>query len=714
VLTWLVTVALAQTALVDVVSDEVEFSADVAAEVEGARQALDAGRLVEAGRRLEALAAGSQNAELWRLTAVAWFEAGAFPAAEAAVGSGLALAPDSAELLVLRGGIATDQGRGDAARADLRKALSLAGTDPAITAPARYNLGTLALEEGDLATAQTELSAALTASGQANDPATAAAAAQQLGRIGAMSGQAKTSDALGMVSDAIGRGDLGAARAALPPAGADRRSQIQRWIGEAAVFRAEGRNDEALALLVKANGTAREGGLVRESAQAAAELGNVYAASGAYDQARSPLESAVSRVAGTSFHLLEASNRASAGIVAARLGDLAAAKAHLEKGRAVLGSAQDVATKARLDELAGAVAGQSGDLAAAQAAFGRAAAGWAQLGLPADAARVAIREIEFTAGRDEARLTAAKARARAAFSQSGDALGDAQIALAEAVGRSGVNDADGTVAALGEAIAAAQATGGPAGARFAAIAHDKARKLLAGVVSDPQARARAVTLGFEDIVSEYTAHADATTSFDAGTKAYDNRAFPTAAASFDKAEKGFAALGEVRLASESRRNAAWARYNAAITEQPATAWTTWSAAAEVAKAVGDPELEVRSRVAAALVAPAAQRPNPRLELANAAKLAEESGFLALAGRCHARRAELEPVLADAVAAANLSWSLTGGSDDARYALYTTAVRAYEAEDYALAVSLSERIDDGSWKLLPAVLEVRDAARKMLE
>jgi hypothetical protein len=113
------------------------------------------------------------------------------------------------------------------------------------------------------------------------------------------------------------------------------------------------------------------------------------------------------------------------------------------------------------------------------------------------------------------------------------------------------------------------------------------------------------------------------------------------------------------------------------------------------------------------VAEAAGRPKPAQELATAARLAEESGWLALAGQAHARRAELETDLPARVAAAEMAWSMTGASEEGLYAVYVVAVKAYEAEEYALAVRLAERIDDARWKLAPAVIEVRDAARAML-
>ena len=44
-----------------------------------------------------------------------------------------------------------------------------------------------------------------------------------------------------------------------------------------------------------------------------------------------------------------------------------------------------------------------------------------------------------------------------------------------------------------------------------------------------------------------------------------------------------------------------------------------------------------------------------------------------------------------IAFPTLAWALTGGSDEGRYAVYIAAVKAYEAEKYALALSLAERI-----------------------
>ncbi|MBA2322140.1 MAG: hypothetical protein H0V89_13425, partial [Deltaproteobacteria bacterium] len=85
---WLVAVALAQTPVVDVLSAEIEFPSDISSEVSGARAALDGGRALEAGRRFEALAAASSSAELWRLAAIAWYEAGALPSADASIAAG--------------------------------------------------------------------------------------------------------------------------------------------------------------------------------------------------------------------------------------------------------------------------------------------------------------------------------------------------------------------------------------------------------------------------------------------------------------------------------------------------------------------------------------------------------------------------------------------------------------------------------------------------
>ena len=692
----------------------IELGTDARAEVDAAIAALDGGEYFEAGRRLEALAGASTNAELWRLAAAAWFEGGQLDKADAAATTGLAIRKDLAELLLVQGAVRTEQGRLKEAQVALGAAIAAAPDDANVQATALYNRGLGELEAGDLAGARRDLDEAVTWAAKLKDPKLAQAIQEQRGRLAGLGGPSMTSDPLGLVSDALSRGDLAAAREALPRVPeSDRRGRIRALIGEAAIARAEGRADAAIALLAQAVANAREGGLVREHAAAQSELGVTYAAMGQYDLARPQLEGAVSRVDGTGFKLATASYHASAGVVAAKLGDVVGAKAHLAKGKAALGSAADLSTRARLDELAGSLAGRAGDVAAAKAAFAAATAGWETLRAWEDAARVATSEVELYTGRDEAEATAAKKRALAAFSRSANALGPAWVALAEATGRSRAGDPDGTMQALSEALNAAEAVGGDRGARFAAVAEQNARTLLAGVTGDPALEAKAQGLGFEEVFSTYTAYGDATTAFKAGTAAYESKQYARAAEQFDAAYQGFEALKEPTWSREARRNRAWANYNAAITAEKGKQLEMWDATAKEGDALNEPELAARSRAGAAIAAAELKKPDAKARLLAASKAAEAVGLIAVAGRCHARRVDLETALPDAVAAAELAWALTGGDDEGKYAVYSAAVRAYQAEQYPLALTLAERVDEQPWQLKGAAVEVRDAARSML-
>jgi tetratricopeptide (TPR) repeat protein len=708
-------VALAQApVVVEVDPAGPTWEQDVAGEVTAADAALAAGDFVDAGRRFQALADAARSAELWRRAAMAWFEAGQLDLADRAVAAGLVVDPRLPGLRLVEGALRTEQGRAADADAALAAAIAGAPDDPQLQAAARYDRGLSALERGDFDRARADLADAAAWAARAGDGALAERVAEQVGRIAAMSAPVTSTDDLGRVADALSRGDLTAARAALPrPSAADRRGQIRQQIGEAAIARAEGRLDAAIASLAQAIAIAREAGLVREHAAALAELGVTYAAGGQFDLARSPLESAVARVDGTSFRLAAASYHASAGVVCARLGDTAGAERHLAAGRAALGATADLATRARLGELEGGLAAASGDLGRAQTAFAAAAASFDALHAWEDSARVAISEIEAYAGRDDAAAAAAARRAEVAFARSNNPLATARIAMARAVGASRAGDGPGAMTALAAAVTAAEAVPGGRGARFAAVAQDRARALLASASGDPAIRERAAALGFAQVVATFGAHADASRAFEAGTAAYNARRYADAERAFALARTSFQAAGEASWEREARRNQAWSAYNGAISAAPAAQVRAWDATAAEGAALSEPELEARSRAGAAIAAAGLGAADARQRLLDAARLAQRIGLATLAGRCHARRSEIETDLREIVGAADLAWALTGDTDEGRYAVYQAAVKAYQADQYALAVSLAERIDDVNWSLRSGVMEVRDAARQML-
>jgi len=710
-LLWMVlVVARAQTVLPGS-SLEVTFDGDASTEVDGAMTQLRAGEFEDAARRLQALVDAGGGAELWWLLGLARYEAGQLALADDAVRGGLKLAPDAPGLLVLQGLIQADQGRGDLALASLARAEAGAKGDIDLTARLEIDRALVHLDRGepDLADAALTRADALVANGA--DPALTAVIALDRAQVAALRGRGAT-DALGKVGEALSRGDLATATAAIPAATGDRRSRIRRLLAEGAVARASGRLEQARTTLEAAATQATEAGLVRERAAALAALGVVYTASNRPETARQKLEEALELVSGTSLRVLELSYRVEAGRAALRAGDAAGAAGHLAKAKALLASTVDSSADAKVAELAGLVAAKKGDEAAATAAYERAMTTYEARGAHADTARVGCAWIELVAGRDDTETRRLVDRTVAAFQAAGDPLGPAHVGNAEGQGRAARHDLEGAMTAFVGAAAAAEAAGSERGRQIAAIARENAARTVAEEVGSEAVLQEASRWGLEELVQRRTRYLEASAAYDEAVKAYDAKQWKEARAGFDAATKELEALGETGRASVARRGRAWSEYNATIGATPAVGFPVWQRLVEEATLLGDAELRARVRGAGALAAADLGRPEAVKSLEAAAAEAEQQGMRALAGQCHAALVKLAPTVDAKVVSARRAFALRGGDAEGQHAVYLAAYAAYQADDYDRAIALCEEVAPAATgKVAAAVNELLAAAHQ---
>lgn len=617
-----------------------------------------------------------------------------------AVDAGLALRPDG-DLRALRGLILADLGQGADALAALDAAAS--GATGALAARVEINRALVRLDQGDPDGAEAALARAEPLA--AGDPGLLARIAADRAVVASLRGGPAGGDALGKIGDQLARGDLAGARASIPAA-RDARSEVQRSLAEGTIARAEGRFADAGRHLNAAAEAAGAHGLVREQAAALAQLGVTFGADNRWDAGAAALDRALDLVAGTSFRVLERSVRVEAARAAAHTGASRRAQDQLAAARAL--RVTDRAGDGGLAEVEGVVAAFGGDRAAARAAYTRATAAYLARGAYADAARVGTLAVELDAA-DPSALAAAKQSALDAFAKAGDPLGPVHVGIAQGLGQATAGDLDGALRTFASASAAAEKVGGPRGAALARIARENAARALADLADSETVLAQADQWGLGELVKRAEAYERARGAYDAALAAYEAGRYPEAVTGFDQATRELEALGEAGYARVARRARAWARFNASTRLAPAAAHPVYQQLVEEGVAVQDGELRVRSMGAAALAAVALGRPEVAVSLRAAAREAEAAGLRPLAGQCWAALVEVEPAVADKVSAARRAFALRDADRTGAYALYSAAVAAYDAEDYALAESLAAEVLPHAGELAPSVREVLDAA-----
>lgn len=702
--TVIVAVALGASVVAPVTGQEITFESSADGEVVDAVAALRAGRYDEAARRLGDLADASAGVELRYLEGLACLEGAWMRCAEDASRIGLAKAAEHPGLVWLRGRVLADLGRGTEAMPLLDRAV--AGPDAVLRAAALLDRAVLRLDRGEVNAASADLD-------EAERQATATGATALLPRIASartlassLRGTGASTDRIGRVGDALARGDLGAARAALPGATpADPREAVAATIATALVRRAEGRYAEAASLLGQAASDARERGLVRESAMAEGQLGVLHTTQGAWPAARDRLAAALKLVEGTSFRVLEGSLRSVAARVWVRLGDLDGAAFHAASAQSIATAVTDASGKAAAAEAVGFVAAARGDASRASTAYDEAAAGFVALQQWSDAARVAVGRVELAAASSSPDLVRVAGEARALFVRAGDPLGNAHVALAEGIGRGRAQDLDGALTAFGQAAETARARGGPAATALEQVAKHNAAVAMVGITGDGDAAAIAARYGMTDLVERHSRFVAARKDYEGARTAYEAGSWVEARQGFDRAVIALDLLGEAAMAHRARRGRAWADYNASLGLPASEGLPVWTRLVEEGLFLQDPELRVRAMAAGAIARARLGSGEAVRALRSASMEAERLGLRDVAGNCEASLADMEPALADRATAARRAFALRGGDEVGVYALYGVAVAAYNAGDSALAAALAREALPMSGGLRPQIDEI---------
>lgn len=693
---------------------EIEISDDAAPAVEAALAALSGRRFDEAAAGFAALSGASDSADYAYLHAVAAYEAGDLRQASQAVDTGLERAANHAPLLTLQGLVLADKGKGDEALRVLRKAESLRGDDDVLGARISLNTALVHMDLGAFGDAETALDEAASRAKAAGDDELSERVAENRAVLEAARGGGGRGDALAKVSEALRKGQTGAARESLPTAAEqDRRARVRRALAEGAILRAEGRFDEAALTLQSALTLAREGGLSRESAALLAEMGGVFRVGGRPALAREPLAEAVSMVAGSSFRLNEVAYRVEAGRVALALEDLESARGQLERARKAAKEVEDPTAEPRIDELEGAVLARAGDTHGAEVALSRAQAALELKDWHADAARVAVLRVELQAQMASKKLPKTRKEALDAFMRAGDSLGPVHVAMAEGVGLARAKQGADALQAFIEAADAAKAAGGARAEALQALARENAAQVLVSMGQNSEAAKAAAEHGLGDSVARLERFESAKDAYARGLKAFEGKKFATAQPLFHEAFESFEALGEKAYARQARAARAWATFNGGHTGKPETRMTLYSEVAQEAVLVEDPELEARALAAKALAADELAFGDVDEALRKALTATEQLGLHKVSGQLYAAVAEREGDLETRAGAARRAYDLLEGDVAGVYAAYSVAVDAYNGERPELAISLCELVVGKAGDLESDVKQVLEAARSQL-
>ncbi|TNE84314.1 MAG: hypothetical protein EP330_29285 [Deltaproteobacteria bacterium] len=628
--------------------------------------------------------------------------------------TGLERAANHAPLLTLQGLVLADKGKGDEALRVLRKAESLRGDDDVLGARISLNTALVHMDLGAFGDAETALDEAASRAKAAGDDELSERVAENRAVLEAARGGGGRGDALAKVSEALRKGQTGAARESLPTAAEqDRRARVRRALAEGAILRAEGRFDEAALTLQSALTLAREGGLSRESAALLAEMGGVFRVGGRPALAREPLAEAVSMVAGSSFRLNEVAYRVEAGRVALALEDLESARGQLERARKAAKEVEDPTAEPRIDELEGAVLARAGDTHGAEVALSRAQAALELKDWHADAARVAVLRVELQAQMASKKLPKTRKEALDAFMRAGDSLGPVHVAMAEGVGLARAKQGADALQAFIEAADAAKAAGGARAEALQALARENAAQVLVSMGQNSEAAKAAAEHGLGDSVARLERFESAKDAYARGLKAFEGKKFATAQPLFHEAFESFEALGEKAYARQARAARAWATFNGGHTGKPETRMTLYSEVAQEAVLVEDPELEARALAAKALAADELAFGDVDEALRKALTATEQLGLHKVSGQLYAAVAEREGDLETRAGAARRAYDLLEGDVAGVYAAYSVAVDAYNGERPELAISLCELVVGKAGDLESDVKQVLEAARSQL-
>lgn len=684
VLLLLVSLARAQ-GLVD--AGEITVATASVEALDEAREALAKRDFERAATLWGAIADAGGGARARAAQAVALYEAGELGRARAAAEQAIALDPGDLVAGNVLGLALVDGGRvaEGLTRLDTTRARAEKAGQAALAAQVQVNRGLALLDQGDAAGAKAAFTDGLARAQAAGDGPTAGAA--QAGLV-AVAGLGGTDTGVGAM---LGKGQVAAARAeAERRAGAavTRREKVNAALDLAAVARAEGRLDAAAGKLDEALRDARASGMRREVAMALGQLGLVHSLAGRYPLAADALRQGAEEAQAGGYRVIEVDLRCELGMTLVHLDRLGEAEEQQRAAGALLarmGYAQGVARQA---ELGGAIAAARGDTATASAALSEAVAHHERLGRSLDAARVATQLAAAWQARDPATAEKWATRAKALFAAAGDPLGPAHLSLARALADAKAKRLPQAMTGFAEAAKLAEAVGSNRGKALAVVARENAAQTLVMLGSGPEVARMAAEAGIEALVARQAQLDAAFGAYEAGLAAYGAGNYADARQAFTRARQAFEGLGEGAYAARSRRAAAWAQYNAAVSLPTAQSYPVWAQLVEETTHIDDPELYVRVYGASALAAHTLGQGDPGARLVECARMAERQGLRDIAARCHGAIAERPGDLATRAKAARTAHGFAPGDPAAVYALYVVAVDAFNEGDEKLARELA--------------------------
>ncbi len=684
-------------------SAPLEVDEDTRLVVAGVLAAMDEGRFTEAADAIGHV----PGADARYLEALARYEQGSLHDAEVAARAGLAIEPQLAPLQGLLGLIFADLGRGDEALASLDRAIRMAQAsgDAEVEGRALLNRGVVHADRGELTGAGADWAASAARARAARLANLAAEADAQVRALSDASG----GDLVGRVAEQVRLGDLKGAAALIPAEATTPRAKVHALIARGMIARTEGRVDTASAWLREAIDLSDKSGMLREGLSARLEMAYTLLSIGSVEGTGTLLREALERARGTSFVVRQVELHLGLARLASRVADAPEARAQLDAARSLAARATHPMLPAEVAEVEAIVRGAEGDFAGGAAAAARAAEAWEAIGAPSDAARASCEQVRLLA-RAGADRSAAIREALGRFSLIHDPRGPAHVAISEGLGSSASARWTDAIDAFARAVDAAHNSGDTGLEQLARV---NVMEALRAAGHSEAAVEEAKAKGFTDAVAWHGRLQDARAKYDAGRAAFDAKRFADAIGPLDAARKAFEGLGEQDKALAARRAVAWSRYNVAVTGSEEASLPVFDAVIADAVAVSDADLALHARVARAIALGRLGRPEASAALSEVVGAAGLTNQPALAAAAWAAKAKLDTSpLEDRAKAARAAAALDKGEVSAA-ALYDVAYDAYQGDELALALALTNEVMPFAGRLAPGVRDLHDAAQEAL-
>jgi len=576
-------------------------------------------------------------------------------------------------------------GRGKEAEPLLRSLVERPEADHVTRERAKLHLAGLALDRGQLSTAQTLIDDA------AELPELSGVREDTQARLAELRGGGGGGP-LGRVADSLRRGETDPQVEGTGP---------EAEIARALVARRQGDLPAAIERLQRARDAAKRNGQRREEAIAGIELAWAWHMSGSPDFALREVRVARDLLAGTSLEVIGAT----AALQDARLAALAKKTA---RAAGALDSASSMVTKMdspRLRclqlEAQGELALSEGDRSRAFDAFQASVSLAQDRGWHGDAARLSLRAVVASGKPGDAR------RASQAFERLGEPLGAAHVRLAEGLALVARDDTAKAVDVFLDAAALAEQHRGGEAQRVARVARENALAAL-------QAQGLPIPAGgdLEAIAKWADSLRAAESSYEAGRSAFSERDWVAAEREFAHAHQLLVSVGETQLERTAKCALSWAQFNRAVGEKSDAVGPRLDAAVDGAAACPEDELKARALGLRGGQRAESGHSGAASDLREAGELADGLGLGSVAGQAWADLAELPGDLDERAASAMRAYEARPDKVGA-YAMYSVAYDAWSADKVQLAFDLLEPMKGHDGQLSGAIQELASAVAEVL-